>query len=56
MPKVLPLMRLLISKNIHTPEASGNALARLITDPALASANGKYFGLIRLLRGSRLAA
>jgi len=52
MPKVLPLMRLLISKNIHTPEASGNALARLITDPALASANGKYFEGMQEIRSS----
>jgi NAD(P)-dependent dehydrogenase (short-subunit alcohol dehydrogenase family) len=43
MPKILPLLRLLVTKNIHTPEVSGSALARLITDPALASTSGKYF-------------
>ena len=43
MPKVIPLLRLLVTKNIHTPAASGAALARLITDPVLASTNGKYF-------------
>ena len=52
MPKVLPLMRLLITENIHTPEASGAALARLITDPALASTNGKYFEGMREIRSS----
>ena len=52
MPKVLPLMRLLITKNIHTPEASGAALARLITDPALASTNGKYFEGLQEIRSS----
>ena len=52
MPKVLPLMRLLITKNIHTPEASGTALARLITDPALAFTNGKYFEGMREIPSS----
>ena len=52
MPKVLPPMRWLITKNIHTPEASGAALARLITDPALASTNGKYFEGLREIRSS----
>lgn len=49
MPKVLPLLRLLITKNIHTPEVSGAALARLITDPSLADINGRYFeGLLEI--------
>jgi NAD(P)-dependent dehydrogenase (short-subunit alcohol dehydrogenase family) len=52
MPKVIPLLRLLITKNIHTPEASGAALARLITDPVLASANGKYFEGLKEIRSS----
>lgn len=43
MPKMLPLLRLLIVKNIHSPEESGAALARLINDPELANVNGKYF-------------
>lgn len=43
MPKMLPLLRLLIVKNIHSPEKSGAALARLINDPELAIVNGKYF-------------
>jgi NAD(P)-dependent dehydrogenase (short-subunit alcohol dehydrogenase family) len=43
MPKMLPLLRLLIVKNIHSPEESGAALARLINDPELAGVNGKYF-------------
>jgi NAD(P)-dependent dehydrogenase (short-subunit alcohol dehydrogenase family) len=47
MPKVLPLLRLLITKNIHTPAASGAALARLITDPSLADTNGRYFEGLR---------
>ncbi|MEY4578339.1 MAG: hypothetical protein RL701_3042 [Pseudomonadota bacterium] len=52
MPKMLPLMRLLITRNIHTTEDSGAALARLITDPALASTNGKYFEGLREIRSS----
>lgn len=43
MPNILPLMRLLLVKNIHTPKESGSAMARLITDTTLASTNGKYF-------------
>jgi NAD(P)-dependent dehydrogenase (short-subunit alcohol dehydrogenase family) len=52
LPRMLPLMRLLISENIHSTEASGAALARLITDPALASTNGKYFEGVREIRSS----
>ncbi len=43
MPNILPLMRTLLVKNIHTPKESGAALARLITDTSLASTNGQYF-------------
>jgi NAD(P)-dependent dehydrogenase (short-subunit alcohol dehydrogenase family) len=52
MPKIRPLLRLLIVKNIHSPEESGAALARLITDPALSSTNGKYFEGLREIRSS----
>lgn len=52
MPRVLPLLRLLITKNIHSPEASGAALARLITDPALAKTNGRYFEGLQEIRSS----
>lgn len=52
MPKILPLLRLLIVKNIHTPEESGAALSRLITDPALATTNGKYFEGLKEIRSS----
>ena len=43
MPRLIPLLRLVVLKNIHTPEESGMALARLIVDPALASTSGRYF-------------
>lgn len=52
MPKILPLLRLLIVKNIHTPQESGSALARLITDPALATTHGKYFEGLKEIRSS----
>lgn len=42
----------LLSKNIHSPEESGAALARLITDPALASTNGRYFEGLHEIRSS----
>jgi NAD(P)-dependent dehydrogenase (short-subunit alcohol dehydrogenase family) len=43
LPRLLPLLRRLISPNIHTPAESGASLARLVTDPALEGTNGKYF-------------
>lgn len=52
MPKMLPLLRLLITKNIHSPEQSGTALARLINDPELAIVNGKYFEGTRQISSS----
>lgn len=52
MPRVLPLLRLIITKNIHTPAVSGASLARLITDPSLADTNGRYFEGLREIRSS----
>jgi NAD(P)-dependent dehydrogenase (short-subunit alcohol dehydrogenase family) len=52
MPRVIPLLRLILVKNIHTPEESGSALARLIVDPALAATNGKYFEGLREIPSS----
>lgn len=52
LPRVIPLLRLILLKNIHTPEESGAALARLITDPALTSTNGKYFEGMREIPSS----
>lgn len=49
LPRLIPVLRLVLVKNIHTPEESGKALVRLIVDPALASTNGKYFeGLLEI--------
>jgi NAD(P)-dependent dehydrogenase (short-subunit alcohol dehydrogenase family) len=52
LPRLIPLLRLVLVKNIHTPEESGKALARLIVDPALVSTNGKYFEGFREIRSS----
>jgi NAD(P)-dependent dehydrogenase (short-subunit alcohol dehydrogenase family) len=52
LPRLIPLLRLIALKNIHTPEESGAALARLIADPALASTSGRYFEGLREIRSS----
>ena len=52
LPRLIPLLRLVLLKNIHTPEESGKALARLIIDPALDSTNGKYFEGLREIPSS----
>lgn len=52
MPRILPLLRRLVTHNIHTPTESGAALARLIVDPALENANGRYFEGLKEIRSS----
>ena len=52
LPRLIPLLRLILTKNTHTPEESGSALARLIVDPALAATNGKYFEGMREIPSS----
>lgn len=52
LPRMIPLLRLMITRNIHKPEESGAALARLISDPALALTNGKYFEGLKEIRSS----
>lgn len=43
LPRIIPLLRRVMSNNVHTTEESGQALARLVTDPALATTTGRYF-------------
>ncbi len=38
--------------NIHSPEESGRALARLVVDPALKNVSGRYFEGLRDIRSS----
>jgi NAD(P)-dependent dehydrogenase (short-subunit alcohol dehydrogenase family) len=52
LPRTIPLFRRLLFANIHTVEESGAALARLVTDPALADTTGKYFEGLREIRSS----
>lgn len=52
LPRIIPLLRRLISANIHTPAESGAALARLVSDPVLAATSGKYFEGTREIRSS----
>jgi NAD(P)-dependent dehydrogenase (short-subunit alcohol dehydrogenase family) len=52
LPRLIPLLRLLLLKNIHTPKESGASLARLIVDPALASTSGRYFEGLREISSS----
>lgn len=40
--KILPALRFALP-NVHNPNASGKALARLVLDPSLESISGKYF-------------
>jgi NAD(P)-dependent dehydrogenase (short-subunit alcohol dehydrogenase family) len=51
-PRVIPLLRRVVTPNVHTAEESGAALARLVTDPELADTTGKYFDGRRAVRSS----
>jgi NAD(P)-dependent dehydrogenase (short-subunit alcohol dehydrogenase family) len=53
LPRLIPLLRWVLLKNSHRPEESGEALARLIVDPALAATNGKYFEGLREIASSK---
>ncbi|KAJ5627708.1 hypothetical protein N7490_009936 [Penicillium lividum] len=43
LPHIFPLLRLLISPNIHTPRESGEALARLAVGEDVEGVSGRYF-------------
>jgi NAD(P)-dependent dehydrogenase (short-subunit alcohol dehydrogenase family) len=50
-PILRPVLRMLIG-NVHKPEQSGKALARLVLDPTLEGAGAKYFQGEREIRSS----
>ena len=52
LPHIIPLLRRLMNPNVHTIEESGDALARMLTSPALAGATGRYFEGRREIRSS----
>ena len=42
-PHVIPLLRRVLTPNVHTIAESGSAMARLLTDPALQGTTGAHF-------------
>jgi NAD(P)-dependent dehydrogenase (short-subunit alcohol dehydrogenase family) len=52
LPRAIPLLRRVYSPNVHTAQESGEALARLVTDPELAATTGEYFEGFRPIRSS----
>ena len=48
----IALLRRLFSPNVHTAQESGEALARLVTDPELNTTTGRYFEGHRKIRSS----
>ncbi|EEA23578.1 hypothetical protein TMatcc_002455 [Talaromyces marneffei ATCC 18224] len=52
LPKIIPLLRLLISPNIHTTEHSGKMLARLVTGSDEEIGSGKYYEEDRQIKSS----
>jgi NAD(P)-dependent dehydrogenase (short-subunit alcohol dehydrogenase family) len=52
LPHMIPLLRRVMNPNIHTVKDSGDALARLLTDPAVAGTTGRYFEGRREIRSS----
>jgi NAD(P)-dependent dehydrogenase (short-subunit alcohol dehydrogenase family) len=53
LPRIMPLLRLLISPNIHNPEESGAALARLATGADVDGVSGKYFEGLKEIKSSK---
>ncbi|KAL4790845.1 hypothetical protein BDV19DRAFT_318651 [Aspergillus venezuelensis] len=43
LPRIIPLLRLVYTKNIHTPEESGASLAWVASDDAVKQKSGGYF-------------
>jgi hypothetical protein len=52
LPQAIPLLRGNMSPNVNTAKESGDALARLVTDPELAGTTGRYFEAFRQIRSS----
>lgn len=52
LPKIIPLLRLLISPNIHTPRESGAALARLAVADDVEGVSGVYYEGLKEIRSS----
>jgi NAD(P)-dependent dehydrogenase (short-subunit alcohol dehydrogenase family) len=53
LPRILPLLRMLVNPNIHTPAESGAALARLAMGADVEGVSGKYFEGLREIPSSK---
>jgi NAD(P)-dependent dehydrogenase (short-subunit alcohol dehydrogenase family) len=52
MPRVIPVLRLLVTPNVHTARESGEALARLAINPEVEGVSGTYFEGREVIRSS----
>ena len=52
LPRLLPLLRLLISPNIHSPQKSGSNLAWLALDPEVRDVSGVYYEMRKQIKSS----
>jgi len=52
LPRLIPLFRLVYTKNVHTPEESGAALARLAVGADVEGVSGRYFEGVQDLKSS----
>lgn len=52
MPRILPLLRRLVSPNIHTTETSGANLAWLAVSPDVAGTSGVYYEMRKKIKSS----
>jgi NAD(P)-dependent dehydrogenase (short-subunit alcohol dehydrogenase family) len=55
LPKILPLLRLLVDPNIHTPDYSGEMLARLVIESDSQVESGAYYECARRIKSSKVS-
>ena len=53
LPRIMPVLRLLMSSNVHTTHESGRALARLAIGKDVAGVSGKYFQGMMEIKSSK---
>lgn len=53
LPSLIPVLRVVINKNIHTPAESGAALARLAVGADVEGVSGKYFEGLKEIKSSK---
>lgn len=52
-PRVMPVLRVLVAENIHTPEDSGASLARLTIADEVQGVSGKYYEGMKEIKSSK---